>query len=115
MNKLEQILNNISHYEDEEIINTISSIPLYSYISYIDSNNEYNSGGYLIKIGKSYVKIITNLNDFESIDKIKLKYIKKLYFVYNSRTYRRKYIQENKDKKRAQNRRYYLKKIMMKE
>ncbi len=107
---LNEILKNISSTDNEDVKNYIKMIPEFSHISYINYDDEYQTGGYLISCHKTYIKLITKLDDIDSIIKLKYKDVKKLYYVYNIRSYRRNYIRENKDKKAAQNRRYYEKK-----
>lgn len=96
---LEEIHTHLSTAEGDNIKETVQMIPLLSYISCIDLDDDFYQG-ILISIHKTYFKIITNLNDIDSIIKIKYSKINKIYYVYNSRTYRRVYTNQNRDKKK---------------
>lgn len=78
----------------------ISKIPLLSFISYVDINNRYDRGGILVDVHKTYFKLITDLENINSITKIKFSNIKKIYYVNNPRSYYREYQIKNKDKKK---------------
>jgi hypothetical protein len=109
-NNINDIQIRISQIEGGSIKDLITKIPILSYITFTNNDNEYDSGGFLISISKTYFKIITNVEDFNSITKIKYSNIKKIYYVYNTRSYHREYQNDNKDKKQEINKRYYQQK-----
>jgi hypothetical protein len=104
------VINNLSYIEGDNIGEKLSKLPILSYISYIDNDDEYNDGGFLIGIRKNSFKIITNPHDDDSIIKVKFLNIKKIYFVENKRTYHKKYNNEHRERKNEINRQYYQRK-----
>jgi hypothetical protein len=115
INDINEIHAHLSYAEGDNIKETINKMPPLSYITFIDNNSEYHSGGILIGVHKTYFKLLTNVDDIDSMIKVKYSKIKKIYYVYNIRSYKRIYQNNNKDKKKEHDRRYYLKKKALKE
>lgn len=123
IDSVEYIQDHISSAEGKTIKDTIQKIPLLSYITCTkyndndddDDNNTQNYGGFLVDIHKTYFKLIQDINNMDSVIKIKYSKINKIYYVTNVRTYHRSYQNANKDKKKESDRKYYLKKKKLKE
>jgi hypothetical protein len=107
-NNVDSIKNFLSYVEGDDIKNTISKIPLYSFIVITDNTGTHS--GVLIELKKTFFKIIQNIDDLNSIIKVKFSNVYNIYYISNMRTYKRDYQNANKDKKKESNRRYYLNK-----
>jgi ribosomal protein S21 len=117
IDNIEFIHEHLSYAEGKtDIINTISKLPLLSFIFCFKKNNpdeQYN--GILVGVKKTYFKLITDLNDFDSVIHISFSDIDKIFYVTNVRTYHRFYQNSHKDKKKESDRKYYLKKKLLKQ
>jgi hypothetical protein len=114
-NDIETIYSHLSFAEDENIKEIMKTMPPLSYVTFINNDDEYDNGGFLLSNHKTYFKLIRNVNDMDSIIKVKYSNIKKIFYVFNARTYRWIYTNNNREKKRERNRRYREKKKMLKE
>jgi hypothetical protein len=103
------IIRNISIYDINDF-DKIKNIPIASHISYLDNDNQFINGGYLLAINKKYFKVILDLSCPDQISKIKYSDISKLYIVINRKTYFSQYKKVNRDKIQKWNKDYYERK-----